>query len=122
MHRPSKGHAIVDYLSRLDLGEAHEGIQDEFPNAELFVVITIMYALDWYIQMFNFLNNRSFPEKMKKDQRRKIALRSSTFLIITGFLYRKGINQVIKRCVPNYEQMAILEEAHSGVAGGHFSG
>ncbi|MCO5587376.1 hypothetical protein L7F22_041325 [Adiantum nelumboides] len=40
----------------------------------------------------------------------------------SGALYKKGIDQMIRRCVPEFEQSAVLQEAHYGQAGGHFPG
>ena len=37
-HRPRVQHTVVDYLSRLESREVGDGIQDEFPDAELFKV------------------------------------------------------------------------------------
>mgnify|MGYP006982084761 FL=1 len=34
-HRPGVQHAVADYLSRLESGEAGDGVRDEFPDAEL---------------------------------------------------------------------------------------
>ena len=36
-------------------------------------------------------------------------------------MYRKGTDQIIRRWVPEEEQKAVLQEAHQGIAGGHFS-
>ena len=33
-------HVVADYLSRLESGEAGDGVRDEFPDAELFKVTT----------------------------------------------------------------------------------
>lgn len=37
-------------------------------------------------------------------------------------LYEKGIDQVIRMCVLDFEQVAILREAQEGLARGHFLG
>ena len=39
-HRPGVEHAVADYLSRLESGEAGDGVRDEFPDAELFRITT----------------------------------------------------------------------------------
>lgn len=121
IHRTGREHLVADYLSRLESGEPPEGILDELPDAELFQ-IQAEQTTDWYDQMFNYLSHGVFPEMMTKDHRRKLALKSATYMMIGGFLYKKGIDGIIRRCVPDYQQAAILAEAHSGDAGGHFSG
>ena len=42
--------------------------------------------------------------------------------MIARALYKKGTDQVIRRCVPDFEQSAILQEAHYGLARWHFLG
>ena len=72
--------------------------------------------------MLQFLTEGVLPTDMSTDQRKKFALKSRPFLIIAGALYRRGADQIIRRCVPEEEQKAVLQEAHFGVVGGHFSG
>lgn len=72
--------------------------------------------------MVQFLTDGVLPSIMSTDQKKKLTLRSRPFLIIAGALYRKGADQIIRRCVPDEEQKAILQEAHHGTTGGHFSG
>ena len=41
---------------------------------------------------------------------------------IAGQLYKLGPDEVLRRCVMPHEKEAIIREAHSGTAGGHFAG
>ena len=59
---------------------------------------------------------------MDKDYRRRLALRSKPYLVIVGYLCKRGVDDIIRRCVPDHEQKVVLREAHAGNAGGHFSG
>ena len=43
------------------------------------------------------------------------------FTVIGGQLYKKGIDQVLRRCIPDHEQMNVMREAHQGIAGGHLA-
>ena len=72
--------------------------------------------------MVHFLNEGLPPENMPVVQRKKMAWRSRNFEVIMGILYRRGIDQILRRCVHKFEQKVILTEAHSGDAGGHYSG
>ena len=76
----------------------------------------------WYDQLLMFLIDGVLLDRFTSDQRKKFALKSKPFLVIAGALYRKGIDQIIRRCVPDEEQQAVISEAHSGGSGGHFSG
>ncbi|WP_208972767.1 hypothetical protein, partial [Escherichia coli] len=75
-----------------------------------------------YDQMMQFLTDGILPLTMTADQKKKFALRSRPFLIIAGALYRRGADQIIRRCVPDEEQKVVLQEAHFGISGGHFFG
>lgn len=120
MHRPGREHLIADYLSRLESGEPPEGIPDDLPNADLFQ-IQATKSDDWYEQMINYLTEGIFPEGMTKDHTRKLVLRSATYSVIGGYLYKRGVDQIIKRCVPDSQQATVLTEAHTRSSGGHFS-
>ena len=112
IHTPGKEHAIADFLSRVESGESPHGITDQLPDAELFEMQGLT-SDSWYDQLLIFLTDGVLPEKFTTDQRRKFALKSKPFLVIAaGALYRKGIDQIIKRCVLDEEQQAVLSEAH----------
>ena len=111
---------VSNYLSRLENGEQPQEDLGELPDAQLFQV-QIEVTDNWYDEMLGFLTKGMFPEAMGKERKKKIALRSRTFQVIAGVLYKRGIDQVVKRCVPDFEQRIVLKEAHQGIAGGHFS-
>ena len=118
-HTPGKDHAMADFLSRITTGEEAQGVEDELPDVHLFQV---ELTTDWYDEMLYFLTTGTFPDNRTRDQRKRLALRSRTFMVIAGQLYKMGIDQVMRRCVRPHEQEAVLAEAHQGVCGGHFSG
>ena len=62
-HRPGVQHAVADYLSRLEFGEASNDVQDEFPDAELFRITTepatdatVADEDKWLTEMHQFLS------------------------------------------------------------------
>lgn len=120
IHTPGRSHMVADYLSTLENGEKPTNELDELPDGEIFQV-HVSVSDNWYDEMLGFLTEGIFHEEMSKDKRKRLALRSRTFLISAGVLYKRGIDQVIRRCVPDFEQAAVLREAHQGIAGGHFS-
>jgi len=44
------------------------------------------------------------------------------YQLIIGQLYKLGLDNVLRRCVLDYERPEILWECHSGVARGHVGG
>ena len=70
-HRPGVEHAVADYLSRLESGEAGDGVRDEFPDAELFRITTelatnptVAKEDKWLTDMHQFLSIGLPPDKM----------------------------------------------------------
>lgn len=62
-----------------------------------------------------FLTHEVMPSTFTMDQRRVLALKNKKFLVIAKALCKKGIDQTIRRCVPKFEQSAVMQEAHEGV-------
>ena len=112
---------MADFLSRIENGEEAVGISDQLPDADLFSIQSWSTS-SFSDKMLLFLTDGLLPEDMSVDQRRKFVLKSKPFLVIAGGLYRKGVDQIIRRVVPDFEQRAVLQEAHVGLSGGHFSG
>ena len=55
------------------------------------------------------------------DKKKKIlAMKATPYSIINGFLYKLGLDEVLRRCVLDHERESIMHEAHYGPAGGHF--
>ena len=118
IHTLGKEHAITDFLSRTDSREPLEGVFDQLLDTNLFEVQGLVFD-SWYDQLLMFLTDGILLEKLIVDRRRKFALKSKPFLIIAGALYKKGIDQIIRRCVLDEEQQEVLSEAHSGGSRGH---
>ena len=67
-----------------------------------------------------FLENGQAPEGMSDKKKKILAMKVAPYSIINGFLYKLGLDEVIRRCVLEYERESIMHEAHYGLAGGHF--
>lgn len=97
-------------------GESAEGVNEDFPDAHLFR-IAILPA--WYTSVGEYLSTSKFPKEMSSGERRKLVLRSRTFQLINGLLYKMGPDQILRQCVLEEEIPGVLREAHEDVAGGH---
>ena len=62
------------------------------------------------------------PEEFTKQQKKKLVVKVADFTLIAGQLYKLGPDEVLRRCVMPHEKDAIIKEAHSRTAGGHFAG
>ncbi|MCO5573602.1 hypothetical protein L7F22_027374 [Adiantum nelumboides] len=110
---------MVDHLSRITNGEAPTGVDDELPDTSLFMVETIP---EWSEKIVNFLVNGFPPKELHKDVVQRLIKECEPYSLIAGTLYKLGKDYILRRCAREDEYLYILQEAHMGVAGGHFSG
>ena len=80
-HRPKVQHAVADYLSRLQSGEAGDDVQDEFHDAELFRITiepatgSIVAEEDrWLTNMHQFLSTGLHLDKMDRVEQKRVAV------------------------------------------------
>ncbi|MCO5600411.1 hypothetical protein L7F22_054523 [Adiantum nelumboides] len=110
---------MADHLSCITNGEAPTGVDDELPDTSLFMVETIP---EWSEKIVNFLVNGFPPKELRKDVAQKLIKECEPYSLIAGTLYKLGKDDILRRCAREDEYLYILQEAHMGVAGGHFSG
>ncbi|MCO5580323.1 hypothetical protein L7F22_034189 [Adiantum nelumboides] len=116
--RPSKKHLMANHLSRITNVEAPTGVDDDLPDTSQFMVETIP---EWSEKIVNFLVNGFPPKELRKDVARRLIKECEPYLLIAGTLYKLGKDDILRRCAHEDEYLYILQEAHMGVVGGHFS-
>ena len=47
-------------------------------------------------------------------------MKATPYTLIKGFLYKMGLDEVLRRCVLEHEREKIMHEAYYGPNGGHF--
>ena len=57
---------------------------------------------------------------MNTKKKQILAMKAAPYSLINGFLYKMGLDEVLRWCVLEHEQENIMYEAHHGPAGGHF--
>ena len=87
------------------------------PYATLFQV---MVAPKWSSYIV-YLKNKTLPENFGKARRKAIELESKDYEIIADQLYKRGKDKQLRLCVTEVEYVRVLEQAHAGLTGGHFS-
>jgi hypothetical protein len=76
-------------------------------------------AYDWMSPIKTFLDNQ--PPLDDNAEVECIARKSKMYHLIDGVLYRRGTNGLMMRCIPNEEDIQLLQDIHSVVCGSHFS-
>ncbi|MCO5575353.1 hypothetical protein L7F22_029153 [Adiantum nelumboides] len=93
-------------------------IDDDLPGTSLIMVETI---LEWSEKIVNFLVNGFLPKELQKDVDQRLIKECEPYLLIVGTLYKVGKDDILRRCARENKYLYILQEAHMGVTGGHFS-
>lgn len=69
-----------------------------------------------------FLRMGMAQEGMRSLEKKQLAIHTAPFMLISGDLYKLGKDEVLRHCVLEHERKDIMEEAHGGIAGGHYVG
>jgi uncharacterized protein (DUF433 family) len=80
VHRPGAQHAVADYLSWLESGEAPAGLADDFPDVGVMTVTLEIGPRDdpdkWLTDIVYFLRHGVPPEELLKADRKRLGVRS----------------------------------------------
>ena len=110
---------VADHLSRLVPESNSHGIPigDSFPDEQLFALV----HYPWYADIVNYLVTGQIPAQWTSQQKRKFLTDIRKYYFDDPYLFKYCPDQIMRRCVPNDEQVRILTSFHSEACGGHFS-
>ena len=110
---------VADHLSRLVPDSNSHGIpiSDSFPDEQLFALV----HYPWYVDIVNYLVTGQIPAQWTSQQKRKFLTNIKKYYFDDPYLFKYCPDQIMRRCVPNDEQVRILTFCHSEACGGHFS-
>ena len=115
-----------DYLSRLKSGEPAQTEYDELHDASFFsldaTTLVANHKDEWISEMTQFLSTGLPPEHLTLDAKKRLAVWSRNFCLLTNTLYHKGSDGIWRRAVRQFEKDAVLRDAHHGIADGHYAG
>ena len=57
---------------------------------------------------------------MNTKKKQILTMKAAPYSLINVFLYKMGLDVILRRCVLEHERDRIMHEAHYGPAGGHF--
>ena len=113
---------IADHLSRVERSTAEEEkiiLTENFPDEQLFKV---SFQLPWYADIVNYLAYGVVRSEFSYQQKRKLRTDSRYYIWDDPLLFKRGADMIIRICVPENEQIKIMNECHASPYGGHFSG
>ena len=108
-----------DHLSHIESGEEPNNLEDNFPDAQLFVIDVVDKKFDAIIHLLNTCYTHEDYTTWKKKQ---LVVKAADYMLIVGQLYKLRIDEILRRCVSNHERKWVMAEVHLGVSGGHYAG
>ena len=110
-------HQRADHLSRITLGEAATGINDDLPYAILFNIEWVPRCSE---ELVSFLNMAVIPNDKLKEVVDFVKA-TSNFVLIAGHLYYKDMDTILKQVACPEEYFLILRDAHVLSCGQHLA-
>ncbi|XP_012703605.1 uncharacterized protein LOC105914923 [Setaria italica] len=101
----------------LDPNQADSNAQPQADLASTDVLI-IQVEEDWQAPFIAFITDNMSPED--KAEHKKLARRSTNYIVISKELYRKATSTgILMKCILRNEGIKLLHEIHSGSCGNH---
>ena len=110
---------VADNLSRLVPESTSHGlpIGDSFPDDQLFALV----HCPWSVDIVNYLVTGQIPPQWTSQQKRKFLVDIKKYYFYDPYLFKYCPDQLMRRCVPNGDQIGVLTFCHSEACGGNFS-
>ncbi|CAM8951195.1 unnamed protein product [Rhodiola kirilowii] len=117
--RDKKGieNTVADHLSRIVREEEAGHITESFPDEHLYAAST---KVPWYAQIVNYLVGGTFPPSFTKAQCMKLRHDARHYLWDDPYLWKIGVDQTLRRCIPDREIASVISFCHEFACGGHF--
>jgi hypothetical protein len=97
-------------------------VNDSFPNKQLAAIKVTLRESPWYADYANFIVSKYLPPTVTAQQRRKFFYDLRHYFWDDPHLYKEGMDGIMRRCVPEYEQQEILRKCRGSAYGGHHAG
>ena len=111
---------VVDHLSCFESNKGIEDrieIEESFPDEQL---LAMEAQLPWYADFVNYLACNVLPLRVSSQRKKKLFHDVKLYQRDNPLLFKRCLDQVMRRCVPHEEQLEILSKCHSSPYGGHF--
>ncbi|RDY10122.1 putative mitochondrial protein, partial [Mucuna pruriens] len=113
--RDKKGaeNSIVDYLSWIKRESDPMPIRDEFPDEQLL----LHHGL---LTFANYIVASKFPPEASRLYKEKLESSAKYYIWDDPYLWRLYSDQVIRKCIPNFEIKSVLHFCHLASEGSHY--
>ncbi|XP_070035549.1 uncharacterized protein [Nicotiana tomentosiformis] len=123
IERKGSENQVADHLSHLEEeGRPHDSLEinDLFLDEQLLSVSVT--GIPWFADVANFLVTDIVPNELSSNQRNNLKRDCLDYYWDEPYLFKICNDGVIRRCVPEEEQLSILGACHSSPYGGHHGG
>ncbi|CAM8896974.1 unnamed protein product [Rhodiola kirilowii] len=117
--RDKKGieNTVADHLSRLVREEDAGQITETFPDEHLYA---ISGKMPWFAPLVNYLAGGKFPPSYSRAQCLKLKHDAKYYVWDDPYLWKIGVDQILRRCIPDDEIASVISFCHELACGGHF--
>lgn len=93
INKLGKENVVAHFLSRLQIQDGPEAIDDSFPDEHLF---SINMNIPWYVDIDNYLDANKIPSYFSPKERRLLVEKSFNFSWIADCLFYIGPDQAMR--------------------------
>jgi hypothetical protein len=110
---------VANHLSRLtmDFTEDATPISETFPDEQLMHIAH--NPAPWFADIVNYLVTDQMPLHWRQQDKLKFLSKVKTFLWDDPYLFRYCPDQIIRRCIPEFDQTDVIFFCHDHACGGH---
>jgi hypothetical protein len=112
---------VADHLSKLTM----DFIEDATPIFETFPDEQLMHIAHnpapWFTDIVNYLVTGQMPLHWGQQDKIDFLSKVKTFLSDDHYLFKYCPDQIIRRCIPEFDQTNVISFCHYHACGGHFS-
>ena len=105
------------------MAESQNGEKSDWENeakVHMISICPIFTALEsWYIDLIHYLQQGYLPEYWSSKKKRALWLKSASYQVIDGVLFRNNYDRVLLRCLEREDAAKVVKELHGNPAGGH---
>lgn len=76
----------------------------------------------WYEEVHHYIKHDTLPSHISMWHKRELHLKSLSYQLVQGVLYRKNNNKILLRCLEAQDSERVLHDMQDGIVGGHFIG
>ncbi|XP_020992634.1 uncharacterized protein LOC110278738 [Arachis duranensis] len=112
---------VADHLSRIPHKEDEAQqleVNESFRDEQLMMIKESL----WFADIANFKAIGELPTKINRNMRRKLVNDAKHYIWDEPYLFKKGADGILRRCISHEEGQEVLWYCHGSTYGGYFSG